>query len=46
LSALGREARDEARLPASLRSYLYDKYVYRHAPEAASTSKDDGNRTQ
>jgi hypothetical protein len=47
LSALGREARDEARLAASLRSYLYDKYVYRHAPEAvSSTPKEDGNRTQ
>jgi hypothetical protein len=45
LGALGREARDETRLPASLRSYLYEKYVYRHAsPAATATSKDDGNR--
>ena len=47
LSAIGCEARDETQLPASLRSYLYDKYVYRHASEAVSgTPKDDGNRTQ
>jgi hypothetical protein len=45
LGALGREARDETRLPASLRSYLYEKYVFRHASQGASaTSKDDGNR--
>jgi hypothetical protein len=45
LGALGRDARDESRLPASLRSYLYEKYVFRHAPQTVSaTSKEDGNR--
>jgi hypothetical protein len=46
LGALGREARDEGRLPASLRSYLYEKYVYRQAsPGASSTSKEHGDLT-
>ena len=46
LSALGREAHDEARVSASLRAYLYDKYVYRNASQVAITApKDDGGRT-
>jgi hypothetical protein len=45
LGALGREARDDTRLPASLRSYLYEKYVYRHAtPTVSGTAEEDGNR--
>jgi Arc/MetJ-type ribon-helix-helix transcriptional regulator len=44
LGALGREARDETRLPASLRSYLYEKYVYRHAAPAASATSEDSER--
>ena len=45
LSALGREAHDETRLPVSLRNYLYEKYVYRNASDAAVvTPKEDGGR--
>ena len=46
LSALGRDAHDEARVPASLRSYLYAKYVYGNASQAGSVAADDdGGRT-
>jgi hypothetical protein len=41
LGALGREAHDEARLPASLRSYLYAKYVHRDTQEPASVVSKD-----
>lgn len=45
LGALGREAGSEGRLPASLRSYLYEKYLYAGAaaPDIVA-SKDDGGR--
>jgi hypothetical protein len=43
LGVLGREANDEAQLPESLRSYLYQKYVYR-MPDVVAL-KDNVSRT-
>jgi hypothetical protein len=43
LGVLGREANDEAQLPESLRSYLYQKYVYR-LPDVVAL-KDSVSRT-
>lgn len=41
LSALGREAHDEARVAASLRSYLYEKYLYGGASAGVVVAPED-----